>query len=387
MALQSVLMSPRFLFRLEQAPVAVKASAAYRLSDQDLASRLSFFLWGTAPDADLLKAASLGTLRTPLGLEKQVRRMLTDRRSEALATRFAAQWLRLQDLEKIHPDYLLFPQYDDTLAQAMQRETELFFDSIVREDRPVLDLLTADYTFVNERLAKHYNIANVTGSEFKRVALPEYRRGLFGQGSILTLTSVADRTSPVQRGKWVMEVLLGSPPPPPPPNVPALDDTKAAIGGKNLTTRERMEEHRKNPACTSCHKVIDPLGLALENFDATGAWRIKDNEVAIDSVGDLYDGTKMEGPAGLRQAILKHSDVFLLSFTENLMTYALGRRVEYADMPAVRAIIRDASKSNNRMSSFILGVVNSAAFRMAKPDTNLLTTDAGEPKRSNSGQR
>jgi hypothetical protein len=387
MALQSVLMSPRFLFRLEQGPVVVKASSAYRLSDQDLASRLSFFLWGTAPDADLLKAASLGALRTGPGLEKQVRRMLSDRRSEALSTRFAAQWLRLQDLEKIHPDYLLFPQYDDTLAQAMLRETELFFDSIVREDRPVLDLLTADYTFVNERLAKHYNIANVTGSEFKRVQLPEYRRGLFGQGSILTLTSVADRTSPVQRGKWVMEVLLGSPPPPPPPNVPALDDTKAAIGGKNLTTRERMEEHRKNPACTSCHKVIDPLGLALENFDATGAWRIKDNEVAIDSVGDLYDGTKMEGPAGLRQAILKHSDVFLLSFTENLMTYALGRRVEYADMPAVRAIIRDASASNNRMSSFILGVVNSGAFRMAKPDNHLLTTDAGEPKRSNSSQR
>jgi hypothetical protein len=387
MALQSVLMSPRFLFRLEQGPVVVKASSAYRLSDQDLASRLSFFLWGTSPDADLLKAASLGALRTGPGLEKQVRRMLSDRRSEALSTRFAAQWLRLQDLEKIHPDYLLFPQYDDTLAQAMLRETELFFDSIVREDRPVLDLLTADYTFVNERLAKHYNIANVTGSEFKRVQLPEYRRGLFGQGSILTLTSVADRTSPVQRGKWVMEVLLGSPPPPPPPNVPALDDTKAAIGGKNLTTRERMEEHRKNPACTSCHKVIDPLGLALENFDATGAWRIKDNEVAIDSVGDLYDGTKMEGPAGLRQAILKHSDVFLLSFTENLMTYALGRRVEYADMPAVRAIIRDASASNNRMSSFILGVVNSGAFRMAKPDNHLLTTDAGEPKRSNSSQR
>jgi hypothetical protein len=269
----------------------------------------------------------------------------------------------------------------------MQRETELFFDSIVREDRPVLDLLTADYSFVNERLAKHYNIPNVTGSDFKRVQLPEYRRGLFGQGSILTLTSVADRTSPVQRGKWVMEVLLGTTPPPPPPNVPAFDDTKATAGGKNLTTRERMEEHRKNPACTSCHKVIDPLGLALENFDATGAWRIKDNEVAVDSVGDLYDGTRMEGPAGLRQAIMKHSDVFLLSFTENLMTYALGRRVEYTDMPAVRAIVRDAGKSNNRLSSFVLGVVNSAAFRMAKADNHLLTTDAGEAKRSNSGSR
>jgi hypothetical protein len=270
----------------------------------------------------------------------------------------------------------------------MQKETELFFDSIVREDRPVLDLLTADYSFVNERLAKHYDIPNVTGSEFKRVQLPEYRRGLFGQGSILTLTSVADRTSPVQRGKWVMEVLLGTTPPPPPPNVPAFDDTKATSGGKNLTTRERMEEHRKNPACTSCHKVIDPLGLALENFDATGAWRIKDNEVPVDSTGDLYDGTKMEGPAGLRQAMLKHSDVFLLSFTESLMTYALGRRVEYTDMPAVRAIVRDAGKSNNRLSSFVLGVVDSAAFRMAKaPDTHLLTTDAGEAKRSNSGSR
>ena len=212
----------------------------------------------------------------------------------------------------------------------MQRETELFFDSIVREDRPVLDLLTADYTFVNERLAKHYGIAERHRQRVPaRVQLPEYRRGLFGQGSILTLTSFADRTSPVQRGKWIMEVLFGSPPPPPPPNVPLLDDTKAVIGGKNLSTRERMEEHRKNPACTSCHKVIDPLGLALENFDATGAWRIKDNEVPVDSVGDLYDGTKMDGPAGLREAMLKHSDMFLLSFTENLMTYALGppRRV------------------------------------------------------------
>ncbi len=389
LALQSILMSPRFLFRIEQAPrtVAVNSSSPYRLSDQDLASRLSFFLWGTAPDGDLLKAAAGGALRTPAGLEKQVRRMLADRRSEALSTRFAGQWLRLQDLEKIHPDYLLFPQYDDTLAQSMQHETERFFDSIVRDDRPVLDLLTADFSYVNERLAKHYNIANVTGGEFKRVQLPEYRRGLFGQGSILTLTSVADRTSPVQRGKWVMEVLLGSPPPPPPPNVPALDDTKAAIGGKNLTTRERMEEHRKNPQCTSCHRVIDPLGLALENFDATGAWRIKDNEVPIDAVGDLYDGTRMDGPAGLRQAILKHADVFLLSFTENLMTYALGRRVEYTDMPAIRAIIREAGRSNNRMSAFVLGVVGSAAFRMAKVDNHLLTTDAGAAKRSNAGSR
>jgi hypothetical protein len=390
MALQSILVSPRFVFRLEQAadPKLLKASNTYRISDQDLASRLSFFLWDAVPDADLIKAAASGTLRTPAGFEKQVRRLLADKRSDALSTRFAGQWLRLQDLEKIHPDYLIYPQYDDTLAQAMQRETELFFDSIVREDRPVLDLLTADYSFVNERLAKHYDIANVTGSAFKRVQLPEYRRGLLGQGSILTLTSVADRTSPVQRGKWVMEVLLGSPPPPPPPNVPALDETKGIAGGKMLTTRERMEEHRKNPACTSCHRVIDPLGLALENFDATGAWRIKDNEVPVDSVGDLYDGTKMEGPRGLQQALMKHSDVFLLSFTENLMTYALGRRIEYSDMPAIRAVVREAAKNDNRMSSFILGVANSAAFRMAKaPESKQLTTDAGAAPKSNSSSR
>jgi mono/diheme cytochrome c family protein len=240
MALQSILMSPRFLFRLEQQPAGLR-TATYRISDEDLASRLSFFLWGTVPDAELLRAASLGSLRTPAGMEKQVRRMLGDRRSEALATRFASQWLRLQDLDKIFPDYLLYPQYDDTLARAMKRETELFFDSIVREDRSLTDLLTADYSFVNERLAKHYGIANVNGPAFQRVGLPPYRRGLLGQGSILTLTSVADRTSPVQRGKWVMEVLLASPPPPPPPNVPSLDDSvKATVCGKMLSTRERM---------------------------------------------------------------------------------------------------------------------------------------------------
>jgi hypothetical protein len=233
----------------------------------------------------------------------------------------------------------------------------------------VLDLLTADYSYVNGRIAKHYGIPGVTGAEFHRVSLPSERRGLLGQGSILLLTSVADRTSPVQRGKWLLEVLFGTPPPPPPPNVPALDDSvKAAEGGRVLSTRERMEEHRKSPACASCHRVIDPLGLALENFDVTGAWRIKDNGVPIDSVGELYDGTKMAGPAGLRDALLKHQDMFLRSFTQNLMTYALGRRVEYYDMPAVRAIIRDAAQHGNRMSSFILGVVNSRAFRMSRAE-------------------
>ena len=368
-AVQSILMSPRFLFRLEQQPAGVR-TAAYRIADEDLASRLSFFLWGTVPDADLVKAASLGALRTPAGLEKQVRRMLADRRATALATRFGSQWLRLQDLDKIFPDYLLYPQYDETLAKSMKKETELFFESIVREDRSLLDLINADYSFVNERLAIHYGIPNVTGSTFQRVTLPPYRRGLLGQGSILTLTSVADRTSPVQRGKWVMEVLLASPPPPPPPNVPALDDSaKVSEGGKLLSTRERMEEHRKNPACTSCHRVIDPLGLALENFDVTGAWRVKDNEVPVDVTGDLYDGTRMEGPAGLRAALMKHQDLFLLGFTESLMTYATGRRLEYSDMPAIRAIVRDAGKKDNKLSAFVMGVVNSGAFKMGMADT------------------
>jgi mono/diheme cytochrome c family protein len=373
-AVQSILMSPRFLFRLEQQPTSLANGAirhaSFRLADEDIASRLSFFLWGTVPDAELIRAAGLGSLHTAAGIEKQVRRMLADKRSEALSTRFASQWLRLQDLDKIFPDYLLYPQYDDTLAQAMKKETELFFDSIVREDRSLLDLLIADYSFVNERLAIHYNIPNITGNAFQRVALPPYRRGLLGQGSILTLTSVADRTSPVQRGKWVMEVLLASPPPPPPPNVPALDDSvKANDGGKMLSTRERMEQHRANPSCNSCHRVIDPLGLALENFDVTGAYRIKDNEVPVDVNGDLYDGTRMEGPAGLRAALLKHQDMFLTGVTESLLTYALGRRVEYTDMPMIRAIVRDAAKKDNRISAFILGVVNSNAFKMGVTDT------------------
>jgi hypothetical protein len=383
LALQSILVSPRFLFRTEHAPATlVKTANSYRISDQDLASRLSFFLWASGPDAELVKAATSGGLRTPAGFEKQVRRMLADKRSDALSTRFASQWLRLQDLDKIIPDYLLYPQYDDTLGQAMRKETELFFDSIVREDRSVLDLLTADYTFVNERLAKHYGIANVTGNQFRRVQTPEYRRGLLGQGSILTSTSVADRTSPVLRGKWVMDVLLGTPPPPPPPDVPALDDSvKANEGGKMLSTRQRMEEHRKNPTCNACHRFIDPLGLALDNFDVTGAWRIKDNEVAVDSVGDLYDGTKMNGPAGLRDALLKHQDMVLRSFAENLLTYALGRRVEYSDMPTVRAIVAGAAKNDNRFSSYVLGVVNSAAFRMVKVNTPPKTLNADAPAR------
>jgi hypothetical protein len=293
--------------------------------------------------------------------------MIADPRSEALATRFASQWLRLQDVEKVRPDHHFYSYWDTTLSRAMVRETELFVDSLIREDRPVTDLLTADHTFVNERLAKHYGIANILGNEYRRVTIADpNRRGVLGQGSVLLLTSIADRTSPVLRGKWIMEVLLGSPPPPPPPNVPALEETKAVDAGKVLSVRERMEEHRRNPQCTSCHKVIDPLGLALENFDVTGVWRIKDSGVPIDPVGDLYDGTRLDGPVALRNALIKHQDVIMLSFTESLMTYALGRRVEYYDMPAVRQIVRDAKAKNYRFSAFISGVANSAAFRMGR---------------------
>jgi len=377
LALQGILANPRFLFRLEQAPATIRAGQSYRINDIDLASRLSFFLWGTVPDQELVGLAMQGRLKQPAVLDAQVRRMLADSRSEALATRFASQWLRLQDVDKVRPDPLLFPHWDHTLTTSLIRETELFFNSLVRDDRSVLDLLTADYTFVNERLARHYGIPNVIGNQFRRVQIPdEHRRGILGQGSVLLLTSVADRTSPVLRGKWVMEVLLGTPPPPPPPNVPALEETKATAGAKVLSVRERMEEHRANPACNSCHKVIDPLGLALENYDATGAWRIKDNGVVVDPRGELYDGTKMAGPADLRAALLKHSDAILLSFTESLLTYALGRQVEAADMPTVRAIVRESGRAGNRMSSFISGVVNSAAFQMSRVEITETTEPA-----------
>ena len=375
MALQAILASPKFLFRLEQAPATLRAGQNYRISDLDLAERLSFFLWGLGPDAELLNIAQRGTLRAPGVLAAQVTRMLKDPRSEALATRFGSQWLRLQDLDKLNPDALFFPYYDHALGEALKKETELFFDSIVREDRSIIDLLTADYTFINERIARHYGIQNVNGPEFRRVTLTdENRRGLLGHGSILALTSVADRTSPVLRGKWIMEVLLASPPPPPLPNVPSLDETKAEVGDKLLTTRERMEQHRANPQCSSCHRVIDPLGLTLENFDVTGRWRIRDNGAPVDAMGDLYDGTRMDGPAGLRAALLKHQDMFILSFTERLMTYSLGRRVEYFDMPAIRKIMRDAATENHRFSAFVMGVVNSRAFQMSRAEA-VGTTD------------
>jgi len=378
MAVQAILASPRFLFRIEQTPSTLKAGQTYRITDNDLASRLSFFIWGSMPDAELLKAASSGTLRTPAVFEKQMKRLLTDPRSAALSTRFASQWLRLQDVEKVRPDHHFYSYWDTTLSQAMVRETELFVDSLIREDRPITDLLTADHTFVNERLAKHYGIPNILGDQYRRVTIADVnRRGVLGQGSVLLLTSIADRTSPVLRGKWVMEVLLGSPPPPPPPNVPLLEETKTVDEGRSLSTRERMEMHRKNPACNSCHRVIDPLGLALDNYDVTGVWRIRDNGSPVDPSGELYDGTRLDGPIALRNALLKHQDVFMLSFTESLMTYALGRRVEYFDMPAIRQIVNNAKAKNYRFSAFISGVANSGAFRMGRVAPAESTTEAG----------
>ena len=365
-ALEAILASPQFVFRVEETPVRT-TTAGYRLGEYELASRLSFFLWGGGPDEELLKAAGQARLSAPGGLAKQAKRMMADPRADALSTRFASQWLRLQDLEHTTPDPILFPYADQTLSVALKRETELFFESLVRDDRSLLEFLTADYTFVNDRVARHYGIANVTGSDFRRVTVPDYRRGILGHGSVLALTSIADRTSPVMRGKWVMEVLLGTPPPPPPPNVPALEETKGTnASGRVLSVRERMEQHRSNPACTSCHRVIDPLGLALENFDATGKWRVKDGAATVDASGTLYDGTSIDGPAGLRSAVLRRKDAFLLSFTQSLMTYALGRRVEPADMPTVRRIIRDAARQDYRISAFVSGVIDSAAFQRTR---------------------
>ncbi len=375
-ALQAMLASPDFVFRFEEPPEDYEPGESYRISDLDLASRLSFFLWGTPPDQALLDAVSRGALSSEEGLERQVVRMLADPRSEALGGRFAAQWLRLQDLEKVHPDRLMYPDFHQQLADAMQHETELFFYSLVREDRSFFDLFTADYTYVNERLAKHYGIPGITGNHFRRVELAdERRRGLLGHGSVLTLTSHANRTSPVLRGKWVMEVLLGTPPPPPPPGVPDLEQTEGSDGGRMLTTRERMEMHRSNPVCASCHKFMDPIGLALDNFDVTGKWRIRENGMPLDTQGELYDGTPVTSPKDLRQALLERPIPLVRTFTENLMAYALGRRVEYYDKPTIRAIARDAAENDYRLSSFIMGVVKSPAFQMSR--THQVVEDGG----------
>jgi hypothetical protein len=365
-ALQAMLSSLHFVFRVEETPSNAKPGSAYRISDVDLASRLSFFLWGTIPDSELIEVARRGGLSRPEMFDQQVKRMLTDSRSSALSTRFASQWLRLQDLDKVEPDALSFPYFDESLAEAMAHETALLFEHLVRADRPAIELLTADYTFVNERLARHYGINGVSGPGFRKVSYPDdTRRGLLGHGSVLTLTSHGNRTSPVLRGKWVMEVLLGSPPPPPPVDVPDLEETKNAKEGRLLSVAEQLAQHRASPQCSSCHNVIDPIGLSLDHFDVTGAWRIKDRGVLVDTRGQLYDGTQLSGVTDLRAALLAKSDVIVTHFTERLLSYALGRRVEYYDMPTVRKIVREAKANDYRMSSLILGVVKSAAFRTA----------------------
>jgi cytochrome c553 len=368
-ALEGILASPRFVFRLEERPADARADQPYAITDLDLASRLSFFLWATGPDEELVRLAGRNRLAAPAVLEQQVRRLLSDPRAGVLASRFAAQWLRLQDLDKINPDVRVYPDFDEQLKTSMRRETELFFGHLVGEDRSLLELFSADYTFVDERLARHYGIRDVVGAQFRKVHIPdEHRRGILGHGSVLTLTSHADRTSPVLRGKWVMEVLLGTPPPPPPPNVPDLDATADAEDGRLRTVRERMELHRANPACSSCHRMIDPIGLSLENFDVTGAWRIRDNGMPVDAASALYDGTPLGGPDDLRGALLRRSGVLVRNFTENLMTFALGRRLAATDMASVRAIARQAEASGYRVSAFVLGIVKTPAFRMKSAD-------------------
>jgi len=363
MALMRVLADPEFVFRYERDPAGLPAGASHRVSDLELASRLSFFLWSSIPDDELLDLAIQGKLKDPAVLERQVRRMLADSRSQALVTNFAGQWLYLRELKNSSPDSLTFPDFDDNLRQAFQRETELFFQSIVHEDRSVLDLLNADYTFVNERLAKHYEIPNVYGNEFRRVTLEnDARRGLLGQGSILLVTSVANRTSPVARGKWILENILGSPPPLPPPNVPPLKEN--AVGTAVASVRERMEEHRSNPVCASCHKLMDPIGFSLENFDAVGHWRDIDSGFKIDASGQLVDGSKLDGPASLRKALLSYPDAFTGTMTEKLLMYAVGRELHYYDMPVVRAIMANAARNNLRFSSIVMGIVKSAPFQM-----------------------
>ncbi|WP_310570777.1 DUF1592 domain-containing protein [Gemmatimonas sp.] len=387
-ALEGMLASPDFVFRFEQAPRDVAAGANYKLRDIDLASRLSFFLWSAPPDQALLTAASRGTLSQTAGLEREVRRMLGDSRAKALSTRFAAQWLRLPDLDIVQPDIRQYPDFDEQLRIAMRQETELFFDDLVRRDRPLLDLYRADYTFVNERLAEHYDIPNIVGPSFRRVKYPDAgRRGILSHASVLTLTSHAGRTSAVERGKWVMEVLLNSPPPPPPPGVPDLEATPGSASGRLLTVRERMEQHRKSPACASCHKMMDPIGLAMEQYDVTGRLRVRDNGMPIDSRGDLWDGTTATTVAELQQALLRREDALLRTFTRNLMAYAIGRRIEAYDMPSVRAIVRDASKQEHRMSAYILGVVRSPAFRMQRAEGAIpKATDASSGASSSSSR-
>jgi Protein of unknown function (DUF1592)/Protein of unknown function (DUF1588)/Protein of unknown function (DUF1585) len=361
-----VLVSPEFLFRIEQDPKGAAPGAPYRVSDVELASRLSFFLWSSIPDDELLNTAIQGKLRTPGMLERQVRRMLADERSETLVSNFAGQWLYLRNLASSNPDMRLFGGFDDNLRQAFRRETELFFDSIMRDDRNVLELLSANYTFLNERLAKHYGIPNVYGSRFRRVELGEsaHRGGLLGQGSILTVTSYANRTSPVIRGKWILSNILGVAPPPPPGKIPTLKENVGVE--KVVSMRERMAQHRADPACAGCHALMDPIGFAMENYDAIGRWRTHESGTPIDSAGGLPDGSKFEGVAGLQKALLSRPEAFVDTMTEKLMTYSLGRGVEFYDEPAIRRVVHESRGQDYRFSSLILGIVNSTPFQMRR---------------------
>jgi hypothetical protein len=368
-ALQRILASPKFAFHVEAEPASAAPGSIYPISDLELASRLSFFLWSTIPDDQLLQTAAKGNLHTPAVLEREVRRMLADPKAESLATTFAGQWLYLRNLKNMQPLSEEFPDFDDNLRQAFEQEALLFFGSVVKEDRNVLDLMTADYTFLNERLARHYRVPNIYGSQFRRVTLPDdARRGILGKGAVLMVTSHTDRTSPVVRGKWILENLLGAPPPAPPMVVPPLNES-AQREGKVLSMRERMEEHRSNPICANCHKLMDPIGLSMENFDAIGAWRARDGATVtglgtpIDASGVLLDGTKVDGVVALRSALVRQPDTFVRTLTEKLMIYALGRGVDYYDMPALRSIVRDSAKQNYKFSSLILGIVSSNPFQ------------------------
>jgi hypothetical protein len=376
-ALERLLVSPQFLFRIEREPAGLAPGSSYRISDLDLASRLSFFLWSSIPDDELLDLAERGKLSEPARLEAQVRRMLADGRSKTLTNNFAAQWLFLRDIEDKHPNAVLFPEFNEGLRQAFQRETSLFVDSILRADRSLLDLLTANHTFLNEQLAKHYGVPNVYGSQFRRVELPadSPRRGLLGQGSILALTSQATRTSPVLRGKYVLDNLLASAPPPPPPNIPALPEQSS--DGKALPIRAAMEQHRANPVCASCHARMDPLGFSLENFDAIGRWRTRDESGnLVDAAASLPDGTKLDGIEGLRAYLVGRPDPFVAGVTEKLLTYAIGRKYAYIDAPAVRQIVRSAAATNYQLSSLVLGVVHSVPFRMRTTNVTAASSTA-----------
>jgi hypothetical protein len=365
-ALRAMLVSPDFLFRIEQDPRGSAPGSVYRISDFELASRLSFFLWSTVPDDQLLDLAEKGKLKDPAVLEQQVHRLLDDPRADSLVSNFAGQWLYIRNLSQQKPDPDAFPEFDESLRQAFREETELFFRNVLREDRSVTELLDADYTYLNQRLADHYGIPNIYGSQFRRVALTDPNRGgLLGQGSILTVTSYPNRTSVVQRGKWVLDNLLGSPPPPPPAVIPEL--VAHAKDGRPLTMREQMEQHRANAICASCHARMDPIGFALENFDGVGKWRAQDSGNAIDASGKLPGGVQFQGPAGLKKLLLEnYRDQFEHTATEKLLTYALGRGLEYYDEPAARSIMRQAARDNYRMSSLIIAIVKSTPFQMRR---------------------